>query len=307
MAHLVRYCRLCRSSLFKSLLRYAWSDCSLQEHFVRSVEAFPLAELQAKDHEQKMQGGLHPKGVTCWNKQQGAFHAAPKQPLDKAIRWLLSPGTKAAALERRPRPCSLSSPGRDGAVCSWAGKGQVGLPWSNLDGARQLVPLLSSCAVALFLVCHPLHLHISKCFIAWVLWVCTRCSTGNPMGRADPVIPCWHGHIVWGTCRGGQGWWVMGRWVMGCFPFLSCPGPGGNQGEPQKECSGPALGSWNLRQPGGGWITTQQHESSNQACWNQKKKRKEEKKQTNKHRKHHESSSILVRYLLNTRLTQWCP
>lgn len=64
-AHLVRDCRLCRSSLFKSLLRYAWSDCSLQEHFVRSVEAFPLAELQAKDHEQKMQGGLHPKGVTC--------------------------------------------------------------------------------------------------------------------------------------------------------------------------------------------------------------------------------------------------
>lgn len=163
-----------------------------------------------------------PEGVTCWHKHQNAFQATPKQPLDKAVRWLLSPGTKGVQLPvgRGLRPCPLSSPGRDGSLCSWAGKGQLGLPWSNLDGARKLAPLLSSCAVALFLVCHLPHLHISKCFIAWVLWVCSKVQHWEPPGLHWPsysMLAWAHsmGHPVVGA-RGDE-WWADESWAVFAF------------------------------------------------------------------------------------------
>ena len=142
------------------------------------------------------------------------------------------------------------------------------MKWAGCCQTTLTPSVLPWCGFAL--VCHPSHLHISKCFIAWVLLVCLRCGTGSPAGRAGPA----------GPCAPGQGTWhrVCGQLSdVLCFPLLSWPGPWGDQGEPQKECSGAALGSRHLCQPGGGRITTLQCEDSNQACWNQKE-RKEEKK-----------------------------
>lgn len=134
-----------------------------------------------------------PVRVTCCNKHQTAFlaaRAAPEQPLDKAVGWLLVPdvGGVQLPLGRGPRPCPLPSLGRDGTACSWPGKGQ--LKRAGCCQTTPSTPVLPWCGFAL--VCHPPHLHISKCFIACVLPVCTRCSTGSPMGRAGPCCAVGH-------------------------------------------------------------------------------------------------------------------